>query len=240
VRNWTHLPGREYRDRVLGLIRQEGISTAVYRAILSDAPNRVTVCIVRREGAGTSEPEDVYDTCNEGGLAGMRYSEIYPVVFRLGKSAGPLVTAPDGKQYFLAMWDRARGWSGWLGLTAFVAVCGGWVCLALWVFADARWRGSRAALGWLLLGLMTGPLGLAVWLVVRREVPVETPHCPGCGADVVAGTMFCVRCGQPLHPACPECGRRVELDWAHCGACGASLGEGGGGDRGLLADENGA
>lgn len=40
------------------------------------------------------------------------------------------------------------------------------VIIAVWVYEDAKERGENAAL-WLLIVILTGLLGLIVWLIVR-------------------------------------------------------------------------
>ncbi|HLN60998.1 MAG TPA: zinc ribbon domain-containing protein [Symbiobacteriaceae bacterium] len=145
-----------------------------------------------------------------------------------------LVTAPDGREYSVGV-VRKQNWlymntTTYSTLAAMVTGLLAWLALAAWVYLDARQRGSAAAPGWALLGLLAGPLALAVWLVARRTEaapdagPEGAPEaCPGCGADTVAGASFCVRCGYALRPACPSCRRPVETDWAHCAACGEPL-----------------
>ncbi|MHA1209022.1 MAG: PLDc N-terminal domain-containing protein [Candidatus Freyarchaeota archaeon] len=41
------------------------------------------------------------------------------------------------------------------------------ILLGVWVYRDARDRGMEAAL-WLLIVLLTGPLGLIIYLMVRE------------------------------------------------------------------------
>jgi hypothetical protein len=148
-----------------------------------------------------------------------------------GYSMATTLLAPNGKPYtvFIAMandplplWVRAKA-QVW---PVTIAVALAWLALAAWIYLDAREKGS-AAPAWLLLGLLTGPVALAVWLIytyTQGSFPAPKP-CPGCGADTVRGTAFCVRCGFALRPACPDCRRPVEVDWVHCGACGRSLSE---------------
>ncbi|HWI64371.1 MAG TPA: zinc ribbon domain-containing protein [Symbiobacteriaceae bacterium] len=236
ARQW--LPDREYEEKVLDVIESEGIDVALYRHVLTVRPSRLDVCVVRRDYS-----MDMYEYCNLPGYAGFPRNARRPGQFQSGlifTETSRTVTAPDGREFYLLMWYRGFDkFTAWFDLALAVAVVSLWVCLALWVFHDAKVRRSKARVGWLLLTLMTGPVGLAVWLVVRTD-PSKKPVCPGCGADAVSGTMFCVRCGHPLYPSCPECGRRVESDWAYCGTCGASLEDSGGDKHGLLAHEDGA
>lgn len=96
-----------------------------------------------------------------------------------------------------------------------------WGLLAFWVYLDARDRWSERAFAFGLLTLLTNVVGWAVYLVARPLVSV----CPGCGAITARGSVFCVRCGHSLRPACPDCRRPVQIEWAYCGGCGANLTE---------------
>jgi H+/Cl- antiporter ClcA len=52
-----------------------------------------------------------------------------------------------------------------------------WILLAVWVYRDAKKRGMEATL-WLLLVLLTGFFGLIVYLIVRRDHPIQQPPPP--------------------------------------------------------------
>ena len=52
-----------------------------------------------------------------------------------------------------------------------------WILLAVWVYRDAKKRGMEATL-WLLVVLLTGIIGLIVYLIVRREHPIQPPPPP--------------------------------------------------------------
>jgi hypothetical protein len=124
-----------------------------------------------------------------------------------------------------------------LAVLMLAGILAAWLALAVWIYEDARSRLAKAAPAWLLIGVLTGPVGLAVWLVVRGDDPGA--HCPHCGAPRVQGTAFCVSCGKPLQLRCPACGKPVHEGWRHCGACGAALNpDAGGGDDRVLADED--
>ena len=44
------------------------------------------------------------------------------------------------------------------------------ILIAVWVYRDAEKRGESGAL-WLLIVLITGIIGLIIWLIVRRDKP---------------------------------------------------------------------
>jgi hypothetical protein len=143
------------------------------------------------------------------------------------------VKAPDDREYKVGS-ARTQPTLPRVGapifLAGLVAAALAWLALAAWIYLDARQRGSTAAPGWALLGLLASPLALAVWLISRRgqdtvETATTPPVCPGCGADTVKDAAFCVRCGFALHPSCPECRRLVQTDWSYCATCGRSLSE---------------
>jgi uncharacterized membrane protein YhaH (DUF805 family) len=52
-----------------------------------------------------------------------------------------------------------------------------WILLAVWVYRDAKKRGMEATL-WLLVVLLTGIIGLIVYLIVRRDHPIQQPPPP--------------------------------------------------------------
>jgi uncharacterized membrane protein YhaH (DUF805 family) len=52
-----------------------------------------------------------------------------------------------------------------------------WILLAVWVYRDAKKRGMEATL-WLLLVLLTGFIGFIVYLIVRRDHPIQQPPPP--------------------------------------------------------------
>jgi len=83
--------------------------------------------------------------------------------------------------------------------------------LALWVHKDAEMRGENGVL-WLILVLLTGWIGLVIWLIIRIGKPIisleTSPHtshfssekqfCPSCGAIVSPNSLFCPNCGASI------------------------------------------
>lgn len=143
-----------------------------------------------------------------------------------GTTTNRQIAGPNGKSYWLTAilteeppyYHEQAGWAGTVGLTAFAIA---WLALVCWVLSDAQERGAGTAPAWGLLTLLTGPIGLGAYLVVR-----PTPEaCPGCGKSSDPGGLFCPYCGHGLRPGCPDCRRPVNLDWAYCAACGQDLGD---------------
>ena len=59
----------------------------------------------------------------------------------------------------------------------------------------------------------------------EKVVPPEEPGlvvCPKCGAKVAKG-KFCLECGAPLAPKCPNCGKDVPAGAKFCLECGTKL-----------------
>jgi len=91
-----------------------------------------------------------------------------------------------------------------LGFILFSFVIG--IALCLWVYRDAQDHGMEGTL-WLILVLLTGPIGLILYLIIRSERRLyyrppprqrRTQFCTRCGHDVSLNTRFCPQCGMSL------------------------------------------
>jgi hypothetical protein len=93
------------------------------------------------------------------------------------------------------------------------------ILLAVWVYRDAEKRGESGIL-WLIIVLITGIIGLIIWLIVRGDKPVisskpatkvppppptvqtaqttDAQFCPNCGASIQPNSLFCANCGASL------------------------------------------
>ncbi len=93
------------------------------------------------------------------------------------------------------------------------------ILLAVWVYRDAEKRGESGIL-WLIIVLITGIIGLIIWLIVRGDKPVISSEpttkvppppqavqatqttgaqfCPNCGASIQPNSVFCANCGASL------------------------------------------
>ena len=93
------------------------------------------------------------------------------------------------------------------------------ILLAVWVYRDAEKRGESGIL-WLIIVLITGIIGLIIWLIVRGDKPVissepatkvppppqtvqttqitDARFCPNCGASIQPNSVFCANCGASL------------------------------------------
>ncbi len=75
------------------------------------------------------------------------------------------------------------------------------IVLAIWVYKDAQKRGSSGAL-WLIIVLLTGIIGLIIWLVVRPPIGGEKSaassdrRCPNCGRGIPNDARTCPYCGK--------------------------------------------
>jgi len=85
-----------------------------------------------------------------------------------------------------------------------------WIVLAVWVYKDAERRGSSGAL-WLIIVIITGIIGLIIWLIVRppeggrKATTGATPpppptsterRCPSCGRAIPNDARVCPYCGK--------------------------------------------
>lgn len=143
-------------------------------------------------------------------------------------------TGPDGKNYAVwAVMDRRNVAWPLLQQIALVTAVAAWLAIATWVSYDVS---GPSRIGWTVLTLFTGPVGLAIWLT-SRPGGAAPGHltCPGCGADVPADAGFCPSCGFAVQPVCPECARPITLDATYCKHCGAPVEDGGGLERSTLS-----
>jgi RNA polymerase subunit RPABC4/transcription elongation factor Spt4 len=118
-----------------------------------------------------------------------------------------------------------------------------WIGLAIWTFRDIRAR-TRDLFAWLLatlLVLVTGPVGLLLYLLLRpRETLAQSYDrqleeeallrdittrraCPSCQAVTEPDWLICPQCRTELRRACEQCGRPLELNWKVCPYCGAPV-----------------
>jgi RNA polymerase subunit RPABC4/transcription elongation factor Spt4 len=115
-----------------------------------------------------------------------------------------------------------------------------WVGFVFWTFNDirARTRDLLTILLATLLVLVTGPLGILLYLLMRpkytlmelydrqleeealyREVS-QVPVCPNCHRRVEPDWMFCPYCRTRLRKECRSCGKLLDPEWEVCPYCG--------------------
>jgi len=75
-----------------------------------------------------------------------------------------------------------------------------WIVIAIWVYKDAEKRGSSGAL-WLIIVIITGIIGLIIWLVVRPPIGGKKEGasgrvCPACGRPIPMDAQVCPYCGK--------------------------------------------
>lgn len=80
-----------------------------------------------------------------------------------------------------------------------------WIVLAIWVYKDAERRDSSGAL-WLIIVIITGIIGLIIWLIVRppiggkkggqQQPAASERRCPGCGRVIPDDAQVCPYCGK--------------------------------------------
>jgi RNA polymerase subunit RPABC4/transcription elongation factor Spt4 len=132
-----------------------------------------------------------------------------------------------------------------------------WVGLVVWTFRDIRAR-TRDLFAWLLatlLVLVTGPIGLLLYLLLRpRETLAQSYDrqleeeallrditnrraCPSCQAVTEPDWLICPHCSTELRRACAGCGRALDLKWKACPYCKTPVAKASRGKRGRTAAE---
>jgi cytochrome bd-type quinol oxidase subunit 2 len=79
------------------------------------------------------------------------------------------------------------------------------ILLCVWVYRDAESRGMSGPL-WLIIVILTGIIGLIIYLIVRKEK--QGPL----GAATTPVTRVCTSCGRAISPGvkfCPHCGKEI-------------------------------
>jgi RNA polymerase subunit RPABC4/transcription elongation factor Spt4 len=118
-----------------------------------------------------------------------------------------------------------------------------WIGLIIWTFRDIRAR-TRDVFAWLLatlLVLVTGPIGLLLYLLLRpRETLAQSYDrqleeeallrditarraCPSCQSVTEPDWLICPNCRTELRRTCESCGRPLELNWKVCPYCAAPV-----------------
>ena len=96
--------------------------------------------------------------------------------------------------------QQAEWFLGLIGLVLLIVIF--WfviaILLCVWVYRDAESRGMNGAL-WLIIVIITGIVGLIVYLIVREEKHAAAPItrvCLKCGRSVSVEAKFCPYCGK--------------------------------------------
>jgi len=87
--------------------------------------------------------------------------------------------------------------------------------LAIWVHKDAEMRGENGVL-WLILVLLTGWIGLIIWLIIRISKPIISSETFYRTNHHTREELFCSSCGETVSPNslfCPNCGASVDQNW---------------------------
>lgn len=68
------------------------------------------------------------------------------------------------------------------------------IALLIWVARDAKSRGMDNALVWMILVMLTGIIGLIIYLFTRPQGNLAP--CPQCGNKRLQGSAKCPHCGN--------------------------------------------
>ncbi|MGZ4984737.1 MAG: hypothetical protein ACXWFY_01890 [Chthoniobacterales bacterium] len=96
--------------------------------------------------------------------------------------------------------DKAAGAAGALiggtcGCIVCLVVFAIWIALAVWVYKDAKSRGMDNAVLLTIVTIITGILGLIIYLLMRPKGNLVA--CPHCQKKRLEGSAKCPHCGQP-------------------------------------------
>ena len=76
----------------------------------------------------------------------------------------------------------------------FVAIIAINIALLVWVARDAKGRGMDSSVLWMILVMVTGPIGLVIYLYSRPKG--ELVACASCGNKRLAASATCPHCGN--------------------------------------------
>ena len=84
---------------------------------------------------------------------------------------------------------------GTCGCIVMLVVLGIWIALAMWVYKDAKSRGMDNAVLLTIVTVVTGLLGLIIYLLMRPKGNLVP--CPSCQKKRMEGSAKCPHCGNP-------------------------------------------
>jgi RNA polymerase subunit RPABC4/transcription elongation factor Spt4 len=90
----------------------------------------------------------------------------------------------------------------------------------LWILNDSRKRGDSFFWMWGLLGFLSFPMPILIYLIITRYGQVK---CRNCGRNIEKSSLACPFCGETVKKACPCCGSPIEDNWAYCPKCSNKL-----------------
>ena len=99
--------------------------------------------------------------------------------------------SPANDQAGAAAAFAGMGCSCLIGLVALAV----WIALAIWVYRDAKSRGMDNAVLLTIVTVITGILGLIIYLLMRPKGNLVP--CPSCQKKRMEGSAKCPHCGNP-------------------------------------------
>jgi hypothetical protein len=84
---------------------------------------------------------------------------------------------------------------GTCGCVVCLVIFAVWIALAVWVYKDAKSRGMDNAMLLTIVTIITGVLGLIIYLLMRPKGNLVA--CPSCAKKRMEGSAKCPHCGNP-------------------------------------------
>jgi RNA polymerase subunit RPABC4/transcription elongation factor Spt4 len=91
---------------------------------------------------------------------------------------------------------------------------------AIWIYQDGRKRGDEYVWLWIILALVSFPVGLLVYVILSRT---GRRRCLNCGRTIDNSHKICPYCGMNSQELCKNCGYPVQSDWKFCPNCNNQL-----------------
>jgi len=90
--------------------------------------------------------------------------------------------------------ERADAGFTYVGVMIFLAILAINIAILVWVARDAKARGMDSSVLWMILVMVTGPIGLVIYLYSRPKGQLIA--CPSCGNKRLEASATCPHCGN--------------------------------------------
>jgi RNA polymerase subunit RPABC4/transcription elongation factor Spt4 len=86
----------------------------------------------------------------------------------------------------------------------------------LWILIDSQKRGDAFFWLWGLLGFISFPMPIIIYLIITRY---GQTRCKNCGKNIEKTNSTCPFCGNAAKRVCHHCGSTIENEWTYCPKC---------------------